>query len=126
MHAIPEPIVVDARAKITWGESPEKVLAFLQSKSIGDKDAFELIEELHKERAASIRADGIRKTWIGVLFVLAPVAYYFASMFIGYWSMKFFAALIVLGAVGLAKITSGLSMVLRPRAITGDLANAES
>ena len=126
MQAIPEPIVVDARAKIVWGESPEKVLAFLQSKSVGDKDAFELIEELQKERAASIRADGIKKTWIGVLFVLAPVAYYFASMLIGYWSMKFFAALIVLGAVGLVKITNGLSMILRPRAITGDLANAES
>lgn len=126
MHAIPEPIVVDARAKIFWGESPGKVLAFLQSKSVGDKDAFALIEELQQERAASIRADGIKKTWIGVLFVLAPAAYYFASMYVGYWSMKFFAALIVLGAVGLAKITHGLSMILRPRAVTGDLANAES
>jgi hypothetical protein len=126
MHAIPEPIVIDARAKIIWGESPEKVLTFLQSKGVGDKEAFGLIEELQKERAASIRADGIKKTWVGVLFVLAPVAYYFASMYIGYWSLKFFAALIVLGAVGLAKITNGLSMVLRPRAVTGDLANAES
>ena len=126
MHAIPEPLVIDARAKIIWGESPEKVLAFLQSKSVGDKDAFELIEELMKERADSIRDDGVKKAWVGVLFVLAPIVYYFVSMFIGYWSMKFFAALIVLGAVGLAKITSGLSMVLRPRAVTGDLANAES
>lgn len=125
VHAIPEPIVADARAKITWGENPEKVITFLQSKNAGDKDAFELIEELQKERAASIRADGIKKTWIGALFVLASVAYYFASMFIGYWSMKFFAALIVVGAVGLAKITSGLSMILRPRAVTTDLANAD-
>ena len=60
-----------------------------------------------------------------MLFVLAPVAYYFVSMFIGYWSVKFFAGLIVLGAIGLAKITSGLSMILRPRTVTADLANAE-
>ena len=124
MHAIPEPLVIDARAKIIWGESPAKVLAFLQSKSVGDKDAFELIEELMKERAASIRAEGLKKTWIGVLLVLAPVVYYYATRFLGHWSLEFFAALIVLGAVGLAKITKGLSMVLRPRAVTGDLANA--
>jgi hypothetical protein len=125
MHAIPEPVAVDARAKIVWGESPEKVMPFLQAKGIGHKDALALIAELAKDRADSIRADGLKKTWIGVLCVLAPIAYYFVSMFIGYWSMKFFAALIVIGAVGLAKITNGLSMVLRPRAITRDLANAE-
>jgi hypothetical protein len=126
MHAIPEPVVVEARAKIVWGESSAKVLAFLQTKGVGDKDALALIEELMKERAASIREDGIKKTWIGALFILAPVAYYYASLFIGYWSLKFFAALIVLGAVGLAKLTSGLSMVFRPRAVTGDLANADT
>jgi hypothetical protein len=126
MHTIPEPVVVEAQAKIVWGESSEKVLAYLQTKGVGDKQASALIEELMKERAASIREDGIKKTWIGALFVLAPIAYYFVSLLIGYWSLKFFSALIVLGAVGLAKITNGLSMVLRPRSIKGDLANAEN
>jgi len=126
MHAIPETLVIDARAKITWGESPEKVLAFLQSKSIGDKDALALIEGLMQERAASIRADGIKQTWIGALCVLAPIVYYFTIIFIGYWSMKFFAALLVLGVYGLVKVTTGLSMVLKPRSITGDLANGGS
>lgn len=38
--------------------------------------------------------------------------------------MKFFAGLIVVGAIGLARITSGVSMILRPGGVTGDLANA--
>jgi hypothetical protein len=126
MHQIPPSVVIDARAKIIWGDRPEKVLSFLQAKGVGDKDALALLEELVKERAASIREEGIKKTWVGALFVLAPVAYYYATLFIGYWSIKFFAALIVLGAIGVAKIMNGLSMALRPRAVKGDLANAEN
>jgi hypothetical protein len=125
MQEIPESLIVDARAEITWGRPPQEVLALLQSKGIGDKDAFALLDQLMKERAASIRADGMKKSVIGALFVLAPVCYYFFSLWLGYWSIKLFAALIVLGFVGLAKLTSGLSMVLRPGGVTSDLANSE-
>jgi hypothetical protein len=124
MSAIPEPVVVEARAKIIWGESTQKVLTYLQSKSVGDKEASVLLEDLMKERAASIRTDGVKKVWIGVLFVLAPVAYYLVSKFVGFWSLKLFSGLIVLGIVGIAKLSSGLSMILKPRAVKGDLSNA--
>lgn len=125
MHAIPEPVAVEARAKIMWGESPDKVRDFLMSKHVGEKDAAVLLEEIVAERAASIRSDGIRKIGWGSAFVAAPIAYYFVThLWIGYWSYKFFAVLIVLAAIGLAKLTSGISMVLRPRAVRGDLANA--
>jgi hypothetical protein len=124
MHAIPEPIAVEARAKIMWGESPAKVHAFLMSKNVGEKDATTLLEEVITERAETVRSDGTKKLWIGGLFVAAPIAYYFVSHAVGYWSLKFFAGLIVLGAVGIAKVTKGVSMVFRPRAVTGDLSNA--
>jgi len=125
MHAIPEPIAVDARAKIMWGEPPDKVRDYLMSKHVGEKDAALLLEEVMAERAASIRSDEMKKVWLGSAFIAAPIAYYFVThLWIGYWSLKFFAGLIVLGAVGLAKLTSGISMVLRPRAVRGDLANA--
>lgn len=119
---IPPAVVIDARAKIIWGESPEKVRMFLQAQGVGDQEALALIEACIKERAASIREDGIKKAWAGALFVLAPVAYYYGSQAIGFWSLKLFAGLIVLGAVGAAKITNGLSLALRPRATKGDLA----
>ena len=125
MQDIPEKLAVEARAEITWGRSPQEVLALLQSKGVGDKAALALIETLTQERATSIRADGIQKAIIGGLFVCAPVGYYFFSMWLGYWSLKFFAALLALGAFGLAKLTNGLSMVLRPRSVTDDLANTE-
>lgn len=125
MHAVPEPIAIEARAKIMWGESPEKVRDYLMSKSVGEKDAALLLEEVIAERAASIRSDGLKKIWHGSAFVAAPIAYYVVThLWIGYWSLKFFAGLIVLAVIGLAKLTSGISMVLKPRAVHGGLASA--
>jgi len=125
MQDIPEAIAVEARAEIVWGKSPQRVLEFLQSKGVGDKSALALIETLMSERAAMIREDGIRKIIWGVLFALAPICYYLFSMWLGYWSLKLFAGLIVLGVYGLGKLTNGISMVLRPRSVAGDLANTE-
>lgn len=108
-----------------WGEPPEKVRDYLISKNVGEKDASALLDEVMTERAASIRSDGVKKIWLGITSIAAPITYYFITHFwLGYWDLKLFSGLIVLGAVGLAKLTSGISMVLRPRAIRGDLANA--
>lgn len=124
MHAVPEHIAIEARAKIIWGEPPEKVRAYLMSKNVGEKDATTLLDELEAERAASIRSDGFKKVALGTAMGAAPVAYYFVThLWFDYWNLKFFAALVVLGALGVAKLTSGASMVLRPRAVRGDLAN---
>jgi hypothetical protein len=125
MHTIPEPIAVEARAKIIWGESPEKVRDYLMSKNVGEKDAAVLLEEVMAERAASIRSDGMKKIWLGSAFVAAPIIYYFVThLWVGYWSLKLFAGLVVLAAVGIAKLTTGISLVLKPRAVRGDLANS--
>ena len=125
MNPIPEPIAVEARAKIMWGESQEKVRAFLIAKNVDAPDAGALLEEIAAERAESIRRDGTKKIGLGALYVAVPIAYYLlAHHILGYWSVKGFAALIVLGAVGLAKITQGLPMVFRPRTVAGDLSNA--
>lgn len=124
MHAIPEPVAIEARAKITWGEPPEKVRSYLMSKNVGEKDATTLLNELVAERAASIRSDGFIKVALGAAMGVAPVAYYFVThLWFDSWNLKFFAVLVVIGALGVAKLTSGASMVLRLRAVRGDLAN---
>lgn len=89
-----------------------------------ENEALELIAGFGNERSELIRADGIKKTSLGILFVAAPVAYYFLGQLVGYWTLKFFAATLVLGVVGLVKLTGGLTMVFRPRSVTGDLADA--
>lgn len=125
MPAIPEPVVVEARAEIIWGKSPEKVLALLQSKGVDDKDALALIDELMAERAMIIRAEGRKKIGWGSVFIAAPVVYYFVSLLMGFLLLKLMGALIVLGLYGIGKIMTGLGMVTRPGKIRGDLANSD-
>lgn len=121
MNTIPEPIAVEARAKLMWGENPEKVRAFLESKKIAPADAEALIEKVAAESAEATRAEGKKKAGWGVLFLLAPVIYYFVAVALGSLMVKLFAALIVLGVIGIAQITKGLSMALRPRAVKENL-----
>ncbi len=125
MQTVPEPIAVDARAKIMWGESPAKVRAFLLAKEISEADADALLEEIAVERAESIREDGVKKALLGAGMVIAPIAYYYAAhLLFEFWSLKLFAALLVVAAVGVVKLARGLAMVFRPRSIAGDLSNA--
>jgi hypothetical protein len=125
MQTIPESVAVEARAKIFWGESSAKVLAFLQTKGVGDKDAFALIDEIEAERRREVRSRGFKKLWIGVFLVSMPVLIYFMKSHGAEAQMgsKGFAAAIVLGCIGLASITNGLSMIMRPSRATGDLSN---
>lgn len=126
MEIIPEAVQIDARAKIMWGEGEQKTLEFLQSKGIGDKDAYVFIQNLLKEREASVREDGRKKIIIGAACMPLPAIYYFVTHYcLGYWDVKFFAGLIVVAVFGLTKFLNGLSMVLRPRKHSGSLANAE-
>ncbi len=126
MQTIPESIAVEARAKIIWGEAPAKVLAFLQTKGIGDKSAFALIAEINAERRREIRRRGFKKICLGVFFASLPVVIYYFKTSRGAESglgSKGFAAAIVLGFFGLASLTTGLGMFLRPGTTTGDLSN---
>lgn len=97
----------------------------LRQKGASEKDALALIEELMTERATMIRADGVKKSIFGALFTLAPVAYYFFSVWMEDMSIKLFAALLVLGVYGIGKLTNGLTMVFRPRTVTVSLSNVE-
>ncbi len=125
MPEVPEPIAVEARAKIMWGESPAKVHAFLISKNVGEQDAAVLLEAIIAERAESIRSDGTKKIWIGALCVAVPIAYYLVTHFLlGHWTLRGFTAPVVLGVVGIAMITQGVFMVFRSKTMSGDLSNA--
>ena len=123
MPEIPRSLAVDARAEIIWGTAPEKVRESLLSKGVDEADAAELIESVMRERSETIRAEGIKKLVYGILFVVAPVAYYAIALLMEVLFIKLFAALCVLGVVGIYKIIAGTAMILKPRSHTGDLSN---
>ena len=114
---------IEARAKIIWGEPPEKVLAFLQENGFGDKDAFALLSEFKKERAANIRSSGVKKITIGALLVPIPLITYLFFMSAGYINIKIMAVTGLIGIVGGWKIIDGISMIVVPSSERGDLSN---
>lgn len=122
--AISEKLKVDARAEIIWGRDPNDVFAMLERNGVGGSEAIAFIEDLLTERAAMIRAEGIKKSILGALCTLAPVAYYFFTVWAGDMSIKFFSALAVVGVFGIGKLTHGLRMVVRPHTVTTSLASA--
>lgn len=118
---VSEKLKIDARAEIVWGKKPEEVLAMLRRNGVGQKEALSCVEELMVERVTMIRSDGMKKCVLGALFILAPIAYYLFTVWMEDMSIKIFAALLVLGAYGIGKLTNGLTMVFRPRTITASL-----
>jgi len=75
----PENLVVQARAKITWGEPPSSVRAFLTSNGVGGVEADQIVAELAAVRSAEIRKKGIKQICVGAALLLtASVFFYFS------------------------------------------------
>jgi hypothetical protein len=60
-----EPVLIEARAKIIWGEPEADVRSFLLSNGVSDADAAMAVQGYIAERNAEIRKIGIRKIVIG-------------------------------------------------------------
>jgi len=63
-------LIVEARAKIIWGEEPLSVRAYLTSNGMSAADADAKIAELTHERNAEIRGLGIRNILIGAVILV--------------------------------------------------------
>ena len=118
-----EALVVEARAKVTWGESSEAVLAYLQSQGLGDKDALLLLQELLDERTAQLRAEGLRKLVAGVGLLTIPCVAYFAFFQIGKIPIKAFSVTVLIGLWGAWKAIDGFWTTVSARKMRGEISN---
>ncbi|HEY1172125.1 MAG TPA: hypothetical protein VGH19_12195 [Verrucomicrobiae bacterium] len=116
-----ERIENEARAKMTWGESPESVMTYIQLQGVEAADALVMMDSLKKERAANVRAEGIRKICIGSAMIAAPIAYLIVSLVIGVVLMKLMAVLILLGLWGVWKVIGGCINIFAPNFGNEDL-----
>ena len=115
----------EARAKMTWGEDPNSVKAFLVINGYSREEAAELVDALIEERAADVRGIGIRKIVIGSVMATLPVVAWVIMMKIERIYPYWLAAAVFEGVWGLWILIQGIKMVARPKAHSGDLANEE-
>lgn len=115
-------VLVQARAKLTWGESPEAVFSFLRTEGLAETEAWEVLESLKKERALAVRSEGIRKIVNGFLLALVPVVTYVALSFVGYrYSLRIYCIPVAVGLYGLWQFVGGWINLLAPRFGNEDL-----
>jgi hypothetical protein len=119
----PEELIVEARAKIIWGDEPSSVHEYLTSNGMSAADASREVQEFVADRNKEIRKLGVRDTCIGVA-ILCVVA-------LGLWyelehpsrrvhsrraeAMTFLG---LAGLYGIWKLIDGLFHLLRPQADT--------
>jgi hypothetical protein len=113
----------EAKAKIFWGDPPEKVVAFLRIQGFSREEASDLVRELYQERAATVRANGIKKIFTGIGLIAVPIVSLIVFIMIGVIPMKIFGLTLAVGCWGVWKLINGIIMVLAPKTEHGDLAD---
>jgi hypothetical protein len=69
----PGTVIVEARARIIWGEEPSSVHAFLTLNGMSHSDADRKIQELVTERNKAVRKIGLQGTCIGAAIICTVV-----------------------------------------------------
>jgi hypothetical protein len=129
-HRAPRPIPgqtgrsqakAEARAKISWGDPPIKVLAYLRSNGYGKEESTALVQELLRERFATIRGKGITKIIGGALLVCLFVGIFLIFRAGGLMSPLFLGLTCAMGVYGLWLLANGIMMLMAPKASSGDI-----
>jgi len=113
----------EARAKIFWGDPPEKVIAFLLIQGFSREEASSLVGDLFRERAATVRGNGIKKIFTGIGLIAVPIVSLIIFLMIGVIPLKIFGLTLAVGCWGVWMLINGIIMVVAPKAEHGDLAD---
>jgi hypothetical protein len=116
----PDSVIVEARARITWGEEPASVHAFLIVNGMSTADAERTLQELITERNKEIRKIGFRGTCIGAAIICAVGIYIWYNL---NHPSKLFPSrqgkamyyIYFVGLYGIWRLIGGLFHLLRPQ-----------
>jgi hypothetical protein len=120
-------LIVEARARVIWGDEPKSVRYFLISNGMSVAEADSNIRALTLERNTEIRKLGMRDVLIGVALIgVAGVFFYwlFRPSHIptaGVRSAKGFGVLVVAALYGFWRLVNGIIRLVRPKAEHGSI-----
>jgi hypothetical protein len=112
---------IEARAKISWGDSQEDVIKYLMLQGFSVDDASELVAVMFKERMAALRIKGTKKICLGVGLMFVPVIAWFSHL--AAISLKLMGGAIGVGLWGAWLVLNGIIMVVAPKLEKGDVAD---
>jgi len=116
----------EARAKISWGDPPKEVLKYLMIQGFSYQEASAVVNEMFGERAATIRANGIKYIIGSVPIMCIPAAAYFGFRSLGLLLSRTYLTMMlvtmVIGLIGVWLLIKGIFMVAAPTSESGDVA----
>ena len=120
-------LIVQARARIIWGDDPASVHYFLTSSGMSAADADSKLRDLVLERNAEVRKLGIRDVLIGVALI-GSAGIFFYSLFksshmpsVSVRAGKGYGVLVILAFYGLWRLINGICRVARPKSEHGSI-----
>ena len=111
-----------ARAKISWGDSPAEVTKYLMLQGFSVAEASESVAVMFKERLAALRVKGIRKIMTGFGLMCVPVIAYLSFARIGVIPLKLMGIAVMVGLWGCWLVLNGIIMLVAPKMESGDVA----
>ena len=114
---------IEARAKIMWGDSREEVIKYLMIQQFTAQEASDYVQELQKERASTVRKNGIRKLIIGSGLISIPIVTTIIMLSLGLIFVKILAFAVMAGLYGVWQFLNGLIMTVAPAREPGDVAD---
>jgi hypothetical protein len=113
----PGQLIIEARARIIWGESIASVREFLITNGLDGPLADARIKDFVRERNIEIRKWGVRNIAIGVvLLAIAGLATYSISHSgVGYTGSRQAVGPVLAGVYGLWKLANGIIQLVRPQ-----------
>lgn len=121
-----EQALVDARAKVSWGDEEVEVVKYLMMQGYSAGEAQELVAQMFKERRAATRVNGIRKLVIGICLLAVAAVMWWGFMHMGMMYARVTArgmgAAVLIGCVGIWYFANGVVLLLAPKMDHQDLA----
>jgi hypothetical protein len=112
----------EARAKILWGDTPEEVIRFLRIQGLETEEASAMVQEMLRERMATIRAAGISKIFKGIGIAIGSALTFILFVKVGFLSIWILGSLALACVFGLWLVLAGTLKVLNPKSEAGDAA----
>ena len=114
-------LIVEARARIIWGDEPSSVRYLLTSNGMSATDADAKLRDIILERNAEIRKLGVRDVLIGVALI-GGAGIFFYLLFrsshmptVSVRAGKGYGALVLLAFYGLWRLINGIIRLVRPK-----------
>lgn len=116
----PQSLISEARARITWGETPQSVHSFLISSGMSRAEADAKLQQLIAERNREVRKVGLGRICAGIIILCAAGVPIF--ILIGHPSQLFPAkharvicGLVLVGVYGIWQLVNGLMYFALPK-----------